>query len=93
MNTRFSPLLRAGKQPSPSGRRWRHATGGSSRSPAWAPNCAACGMAKAPSAPGARILRYNDHMRYLVRAKVKPGRQAALLEAVDSGSLGEGFQR
>ena len=29
-------------------------------------------------------------MRYLVRARVKPGREAALLEAIESGSLGEG---
>jgi hypothetical protein len=35
-------------------------------------------------------LRYNPRMRYLVRARVKPGRQAALLQAVDAGTLGEG---
>lgn len=29
-------------------------------------------------------------MRYLVRARVKPGREAALLEAIDSGTLGAG---
>lgn len=29
-------------------------------------------------------------MRYLVRARVKPGREAALLEAVEAGILGEG---
>ena len=29
-------------------------------------------------------------MRYLVRARVKPGCEQALLEAVESGSLGEG---
>jgi hypothetical protein len=29
-------------------------------------------------------------MRYLVRAKVKPGREAALLKAIDNGTLGEG---
>ena len=29
-------------------------------------------------------------MRYLVRARVKPGRERALLEAIESGSLGEG---
>jgi hypothetical protein len=29
-------------------------------------------------------------MRYLVRAKVKPGRERALLEAVESGVLGRG---
>ena len=29
-------------------------------------------------------------MRYLVRARVKPGREAALLEAVEAGTLGEG---
>lgn len=29
-------------------------------------------------------------MRYLVRARVKPGREAALLEAIENGSLGEG---
>jgi hypothetical protein len=27
-------------------------------------------------------------MRYLVRARVKPGREAALLEAIDAGTLG-----
>jgi hypothetical protein len=29
-------------------------------------------------------------MRYLVRARVKPGRQAALLEAIDARTLGAG---
>src|ERR1019366_10398183 len=29
-------------------------------------------------------------MRYLVRARVKPGREAALLKAIDDGKLGEG---
>ena len=29
-------------------------------------------------------------MRYLVRARVKPGREAALLRAIDAGSLGAG---
>ena len=29
-------------------------------------------------------------MRYLVRARVKPGRQAALLKAVENGTLGAG---
>lgn len=29
-------------------------------------------------------------MRYLVRARVKPGREKALLEAIDRGTLGEG---
>jgi len=29
-------------------------------------------------------------MRYLVRARVKPGREAALLEAIDAGTLGAG---
>ena len=29
-------------------------------------------------------------MRYLVRARVKPGRSAALLKAIDNGTLGEG---
>ena len=29
-------------------------------------------------------------MRYLVRAKVKPGREAALLAAIDAGTLGAG---
>jgi hypothetical protein len=29
-------------------------------------------------------------MRYLVRARVKPGRERALLEAIESGSLGKG---
>ena len=35
-------------------------------------------------------LRYNSSMRYLVRARVKPGREAALLEAFEAGTLGEG---
>jgi hypothetical protein len=39
---------------------------------------------------GAGILRYNPRMRYLVRARVKPGREAALLKAVEAGTLGEG---
>ncbi|MGB7158928.1 MAG: hypothetical protein WBD40_12720 [Tepidisphaeraceae bacterium] len=29
-------------------------------------------------------------MRYLVRARVKPGREAALLRAIDAGTLGRG---
>ena len=29
-------------------------------------------------------------MRYLVRARVKPGREAALLAAIDAGTLGAG---
>lgn len=29
-------------------------------------------------------------MRYLVTARVKPGREAALLQAIESGTLGEG---
>src|ERR1700689_2312502 len=29
-------------------------------------------------------------MRYLVRARVKPGREQALLDAIDSGALGRG---
>jgi len=29
-------------------------------------------------------------MRYLVRARVKPGREAALLRAIDAGTLGAG---
>jgi hypothetical protein len=29
-------------------------------------------------------------MRYLVRARVKPGREDALLEAIDRGTLGQG---
>ncbi len=29
-------------------------------------------------------------MRYLVRARVKPGREAALLKAIEDGSLGRG---
>lgn len=29
-------------------------------------------------------------MRYLVRARVKPGRESDLLEAIDSGALGQG---
>lgn len=35
-------------------------------------------------------LRYNPRMRYLVRAKVKPGPEAALLKAVEAGALGKG---
>ena len=34
--------------------------------------------------------RYNVRMRYLVRARVKPGREAALLEAIDRCTLGRG---
>jgi len=40
--------------------------------------------------PGARLLRYNLRMRYLVRARVKPGCEAALLKAIEAGNLGEG---
>src|SRR5205809_948033 len=29
-------------------------------------------------------------MRYLVKARVKPGREAALLKAIDDGTLGKG---
>src|SRR6266403_1981524 len=29
-------------------------------------------------------------MRYLVRARVKPGREAALLSAIENGTLGQG---
>ena len=29
-------------------------------------------------------------MRYLVKARVKPGREAAILKAVEAGTLGEG---
>lgn len=29
-------------------------------------------------------------MRYLVRARVKPGREAALIKAIESGTLGQG---
>lgn len=29
-------------------------------------------------------------MRYLVKARVKPGREAALLEAIEAGKLGDG---
>jgi hypothetical protein len=29
-------------------------------------------------------------MRYLVKARVKPGREKALIEAIDSGTLGKG---
>ena len=38
--------------------------------------------------PSARINLYG--MRYLVRARVKPGRERALLEAINRGTLGEG---
>jgi hypothetical protein len=38
-------------------------------------------------APGRATIR---DMRYLVRAQVKPGRERALVEAIDSRSLGEG---
>lgn len=34
--------------------------------------------------------RYNVDMRYLVRARVKAGREAALLEAIERGVLGRG---
>lgn len=34
--------------------------------------------------------RHNRSMRYLVRARVKPGREAALLRAIANGTLGEG---
>jgi hypothetical protein len=33
---------------------------------------------------------HNARMRYLVRARVKPGKEQALLEAVDQGTLGAG---
>lgn len=33
---------------------------------------------------------YNRGMRYLVRARVKPGREAELLEAIENGMLGCG---
>ncbi len=29
-------------------------------------------------------------MRYLVRARVKPGKEAALLNAIETGTLGKG---
>lgn len=35
-------------------------------------------------------IRVKSSMRYLVRARVKPGREADLLRAIDSGSLGKG---
>ena len=38
--------------------------------------------------PSARINLYG--MRYQVRARVKPGRERALLEAINRGTLGEG---
>jgi hypothetical protein len=37
-----------------------------------------------------RISRYLGSMRYLVKARVKPGRESALLEAIADGSLGRG---
>ena len=40
--------------------------------------------------PTARLLRYNLCMRYLIRARVKPGCEAALLKAIEAGILGEG---
>ena len=40
--------------------------------------------------PTARLLRYNLCMRYLVRARVRPGCEAALLKAIEAGTLGEG---
>ena len=40
--------------------------------------------------PSARLLRYNLRMRYLIRARVKPGCEAALLNAIEAGILGEG---
>lgn len=33
---------------------------------------------------------YNTVMRYLVRARVKPGKEQALLEAIERGTLGRG---
>lgn len=33
---------------------------------------------------------YNNYMRYLVRARVKPGRAGDLLEAIENGTLGQG---
>jgi hypothetical protein len=35
-------------------------------------------------------LAYNRVMRYLVRARVKPGREAALLQAIEDRTLGRG---
>ena len=50
-----------------------------------------CAAWRKPFRPqGPRILRYNGRMRYLVRASLKPGRDAALLDAIDAGTLGEG---
>jgi len=37
-----------------------------------------------------RISRYLGSMRYLVKARVKPGSESALLEAIADGSLGRG---
>lgn len=33
---------------------------------------------------------YTERMRYLVRARVKPGRESALLRAIDAATLGRG---
>ncbi len=41
--------------------------------------------------PAVRLLRdYNRRMRYLVRARVKAGREADLLKAIENGTLGCG---
>jgi len=42
-------------------------------------------MADIAACPG-----YNDWMRYLVRARVKPGKEKALLRAIETGALGRG---
>jgi hypothetical protein len=42
-----------------------------------------------PCIPSRKQLIYTV-MRYLVRARVKPGRERALLEAIERGTLGEG---
>lgn len=44
-----------------------------------------------PERPGSRCAaQYNGHMRYLVTARLKPGKGDALRAAIDDGSLGRG---
>ena len=40
--------------------------------------------------PGRGVRGYTTHMRYLVRARVKPGREGDLLQAIQNQTLGRG---
>ena len=40
--------------------------------------------------PTVRVPSYHGFMRYLMRARVRRGREADLLKAIDSGALGQG---